>query len=125
MKSSALIFLQVASMATALSRGDVSYAEAEAACGDLGVMEVPVGVDPYTIRACKEHPTFNTTDSSSLKRRECWQALGRVVRVTATAAARTPAEEGAAKTVAVVAEMVNMAATARRVRQKTSEMAWM
>ncbi|KAM3500412.1 hypothetical protein MY11210_009521, partial [Beauveria gryllotalpidicola] len=71
MKSAAVMILQAVSLATALSRGDVSYAEAEALCGALGVMDVPEGVDSHTVRACREHPV--STETHSLEKRACWQ----------------------------------------------------
>lgn len=72
MKSAIAILVQAASLATALTRGDVSYAEAEAICGDLGVLDVPFDVDPYTVRACNEHPSIRETDVLSLEKRKCW-----------------------------------------------------
>ncbi|ATY64232.1 hypothetical protein CCM_01491 [Cordyceps militaris CM01] len=83
MRSTIAILLQAASLATALSavdmahvngltRGDVTHTEAAALCGDLGVMEVPVGMDPYTVRACKEHPSSLETEALTLEKRKCW-----------------------------------------------------
>ncbi len=72
MKSAVVTSLLAVSFVTALSRGDVSYAEAEALCGALGVMDVPEGVDPHTVRACREHPVSARTDEHSLEKRACW-----------------------------------------------------
>jgi hypothetical protein len=78
MRSVIFVLLQAASLASALSRADVTQAEAEALCGDLGVMEVPEGVDASTVRACKEHPTFTGSPNPALEKRKCWygQAVG-------------------------------------------------
>ncbi|GIJ82147.1 hypothetical protein Asppvi_000650 [Aspergillus pseudoviridinutans] len=46
-------------MVSVVSGTKLSYAMAEAICGDLGVMNVtdlPEGVDPNAVRTCKEHP---------------------------------------------------------------------
>ncbi|TQV97067.1 hypothetical protein V2A60_000286 [Cordyceps javanica] len=81
------------------TRGQVADpAEAETLCGALGVMEVPDGADPYTVRACKEHPSVLDDDASpSIAKRACWTdtpAVGcskaRCTGRAATAANRAP-----------------------------------
>lgn len=82
MPRAALLLLQAAAIVNALSRADVTQLEAESLCGDLGVMEVPEGIDPSTVRVCREHPdgiSSPEVESSAdvLQKRKCWR--GRAV----------------------------------------------
>ncbi|OAA57768.1 hypothetical protein ISF_07009 [Cordyceps fumosorosea ARSEF 2679] len=72
MKFSIALIIQVASLATAQSRADVTETEAAEICGALGVMEVPAGVDPGTVRMCREHPTVLEEVEKTLDKRRCW-----------------------------------------------------
>lgn len=42
-------------------------AQAEAFCGDLGVMPIPQGADPNTVRTCLEHPLHGLDLSAEME----------------------------------------------------------
>ncbi|PMB69120.1 hypothetical protein BM221_005706 [Beauveria bassiana] len=55
------------------SRANVTESEAQLLCGNLGVMKVPDGVDPKSVRTCREHPSIrDIQDVMRLEKRKCW-----------------------------------------------------
>ncbi|OQE18681.1 hypothetical protein PENSTE_c017G07071 [Penicillium steckii] len=87
MKPSTVInFIATFGLLGLASAAKLSQAEAEAQCGDLGVMDtsnLPANVDPNDVRTCKEHPegqagkTVNQERSGdfevrTLESRSCW-----------------------------------------------------
>ncbi|KAF1734832.1 hypothetical protein CRV24_003751 [Beauveria bassiana] len=59
-------------LALGLSRANVTESEAQLLCGNLGVMKVPDGVDPKSVRTCKEHPSIrDIQDVMKLEKRKC------------------------------------------------------
>lgn len=50
----------------------LSQADAEAYCGDLGVMPVPEGANPDNVRTCLEHPLGSPKTPQILEKRDCW-----------------------------------------------------
>ncbi|KAK8146033.1 hypothetical protein G3M48_003661 [Beauveria asiatica] len=66
------IIFTLTSLALGLVRANVTENDAQLLCGNLGVMEVPDGVDPKSVRTCKEHPPIRDIQYvRKLQKRKC------------------------------------------------------